>query len=206
MRTTAYFLFAVLLSLPGVCLAGNAPHEIAGFVLGGDIAAFQQRTNPKTDLPIRHAEYIHEVEILPTEGFKSGLISYGTCEKPGRIVRIKLKFADGSPALYKQLLKKYKKRFGEPHEWKGDPFHVVISWKWSFTDDEGNRISMILQHNVKDTDEKIGNTLKLTMHEAIEKERLCYEQNNPEYLTEGKSKDSQGKAQDADNWEIYIPK
>lgn len=206
MKKTTCFLFAALFLLPGVCAAQEAPHDIAGFTIGGDISSFQHQVNPKTDLPIRYAEYIHEVEILPTHGFKSGLISYATCQTPGRIIRIKLKFANGSPAFYEDLLKRYKKRFGEPDDWKGDPFHVVISWKWSFTDAQGNRISMILQHNVKDTDEKIGNTLKLTMHEAIENERLCFIEKNPDYRLESDTTSSKGSDNVDVDWEIYIPK
>ncbi len=206
MKKTTCFFFAVLILLPGLCRADEAPHEIAGFVLGTDIAAFQHQLNQKTKMPIRFAEYIHEVEILPVKGFKSGLVSYGTCRTPGRILRIKLKFVNDSSTFYKKLLERYEKRFGEPDDWKGDPFHVVISWKWSFTDSQGNRISMVLQHNVKDTDEKIGNTLKLTMHEAIEDERLCFIKQNPDYRSGSGAVDSKDTDSVDANSDIYIPK
>ena len=74
-----------------ICLA-QAPHQVGGFVLGKDIADYKEMVRMETSLPIRHMEYLREVEIKETEGFKSGLICYGTCEVPGRIVRIKLSF------------------------------------------------------------------------------------------------------------------
>ncbi len=72
-----------------------------------------------TALPVRYAENIEEVEIKFTRGFKSGLIAYGTCARPGNIVRIKLKYGDSSKQFYKDLLKRFKKRFGEPDEYRG---------------------------------------------------------------------------------------
>ena len=58
----------------------------------------------ETALPVRYYESFQEVEIKPVEGFKSGLIGYGTCQKPGLIVRIKLKYEDSSKSFFKKLL------------------------------------------------------------------------------------------------------
>ena len=137
----------LLICVPVAALAG-APHELGGFVLDQDIKAFEDRVIMDTALPVRYAENIEEVEIKITQGFKSGLIAYGTCFKPGHIVRIKLKYADSSKEFYDDLLKRYKKRFGEPDEYQGDAFRVVIAWKWSFTDEQNHKISLILQHSV----------------------------------------------------------
>ena len=95
------------------------------------------------------------------------MIAYGTCSKPGHIVRIKLKYADASKKFYEDLLKQFKKSFGEPDEYRGDAFKIVIAWKWSFVDEENHKISLILQHNAMDEDEKIGNAVKITRNNFV---------------------------------------
>jgi hypothetical protein len=129
-------------------------------------------------------EHLREVEIVPQEGFKNGLIAYGTCHNPNSIVRIKLKYAEGSLEFYQELLKRFKQKFGEPDEYQGDPFGVFISWKWSFTDSRQNRISLVLQHNLKDEDEKIGNALKLTLSNHLEEDASCFQRKKYDRLQE----------------------
>ena len=101
-------------------------------------------------------------------------------------------------------LKRFKQRFGEPSEWQGDPFHIVIDWKWSFTDKDGNSISLHLQHNTQDMEEKLGNTVKLSMTNAIEAERDCFEKKiaGTQGREEKKVKDSGSETVD---WERLIP-
>ena len=194
-----FFLFQ------GICLA-EAPSQVAGFTLGKDIADHKGKVKMETSIPIRYMEYISEVEIKKMEGFKSGLIAYGNCDSPGRILRIKLKYSNSSKKFYNQLLNIFKARFGKPSEWRGDSFHVVIAWKWSFADQENNRISMILQHNTKDEEQKVGNSLKLTMTNLFEQERLCFEkkeqksQKTPDKSRQGKG--SQGPV----SWDRFIPR
>jgi hypothetical protein len=151
-------------------------------------------------------EGLVEVETQEMEGFKSGLIGYGTCASPGRIVRIKLKYADSTRKFYESLLALFKKRFGEPVEWRGDPFHVVIAWKWSFVDKGNNRISLLLQHNTKDEEEKMGNSVKLNMRNFVEDEYRCFEEKNRD--SSGKSKKgAQVKKQGVPiDWDVLIPR
>ena len=162
----------ILLLLPVLCRA-EIPHQIAGFKLGASLAEFADRLKADTALPLRYTPYIEEVEINDVAGFKNGLIWIGKCTSSGRIVRIRLKYADSSKKFYNELLKRYRERFGKPAEWRGDPFHIVISWKWSFVDDQNNRISMILEHNTRDEEESYGNSIKLTMWNLIDEERNC---------------------------------
>ncbi len=125
MKTKVIIAMAVLLLLaPGLTLA-EAPSQVGGFVLNQNIKKFEDRVIMDTALPVRYAENIEEVEIKFTQGFKSGLISYGTCARSGNIFRIKLKYADSSKKFYKDLLKRFKKQFGEPAEYRGDPFQIV---------------------------------------------------------------------------------
>ena len=91
-------------------------------------------------------------------------------------MRVRLKYADSSKKFYKELLKRFKRKFGDPTEWQGDPFHIVLAWKWAFTNPQGNRISLVLQHNTRDEEESIGNTVKITTWNLIEAERECYRQ------------------------------
>ena len=153
-------------------LCGNA-HQLGPFILGHDIAEFAEFVQMDTSLPIRHMESIQEVETKPIKGFKSGLIAYCTCAAPNSVVRIKLKYSDSSKSFYHKLKKRIEKRFGKCDEYRGDPFHIVIGWKWSFMDKDNNKISLILQHNIKDEEEKMGNSIKLTMTNLLESDWEC---------------------------------
>ena len=53
---------------------------------------------------------------------------------------------------------------------------MVISWKWRFTDKDNNYITLVLQHNLKNVDENIGNQVKLSMPDRMQEERLCFKQ------------------------------
>ena len=195
-----YFIASFIIVSSGVCFA-EAPHEIAGFVLGKSIREYKDRLDMSSDLPIRRVESLREVEILKTKGFKSGLITYGTCTGKDQIVRIKLKYEDSSKKFYNALLKRFKKRFGEPHEWRGDPFHIFLDWKWSFTDKDDNRISLHLQHNTRDAEEKIGNAVKLTSRTALEAEWKCHEEKTASQ-TSRKKEIQKGPI----DWEFIIPR
>ena len=200
-RLSLSLIAIIALIFSGICFAAEAPHEIAGFVLGKNIDGIKDRLDMSTDLPVRRRESLHEVEIKTMEGFKSGLITYGTCAKLGQIVRIKLKYAESSKKFYKTLLKRFKKRFGEPSEWRGDPFHIFLDWKWSFTDKDGNQISLHLQHNTRDAEEKIGNAVKLTSRTALEAEWKCHEEK-----TASKSTRKIKKQKGPIDWEFIIPR
>ena len=181
----------------------DAPHELAGFVLGGRINDFKDRVQMDTVLATRYLESMKEVEAKDIKGFKTGLITYGTCIEPSRIVRIKFKYADDSKRFFDALLERYKANLGKPDEWRGDPFHIVIAWKWRFTDKDGNRISIILQHNTRDEEEKQGNAVKMTMWNLMLKEDRCFEQKHPdtEYPPNFTFKDP-----DSVNWKSLVPR
>lgn len=183
--------------------AAEVPHELAGFVLGGEMNDYKDLLKLDTILPIRYFETLKEVEIKEIEGFKTGLIIFGTCSEPWKVVRFKFKYADSSKKFYNKLLKRFKKRFGEPNEWRGDPFHIVLAWKWSFTEKDNNRISLILQHNTRDQEEKKGNSVKMTMWNLIEKETLCHEKKRAET---GKKSPKTGRKSKKIDWNIFIPR
>ena len=195
----------LLLFIPGITLA-EAPHQVGGFVLDQNIKKFEDRVIMDTALPVRYAENIKEVEIKFTQGFKSGLIAYGTCARPGNIVRIKLKYADSSKQFYEDLLKQFKKRFGEPNEYQGDPFHIVVAWKWSFVDQQNHRISLILQHNSKDEEEKMGNAVKLTDTTLMEEDLLCYKNKQLDYRERLRQREWKARKPETGGWELFLPR
>ena len=92
---------------------------------------------------------------------------------------------------------------GKPDEWRGDPFHIMIAWKWSFTDKDGNNISLILQHNTRDEEEKQGTAVKMTMWNLMLEENRCFEQKHPE--TSGPP-NFKYKDPDSVNWKPLIPR
>ena len=160
----------------------------------------------ETALPIRHMENIEEVELKSMEGIKSGLIGYATCTAPVQIVRIKLKYQDPSKKFYEELLKRIKKKFGKPDEYQGDPFHIVISWKWSFIGKNNERITMTLQYNAMDTEEKIGNAIKLTNRSLIEEDLKCYKEKALDSRQKLRHRDWKVMTPGLSEWDLYIPR
>lgn len=187
--------------------SGPAPRSIAGFVLDRPIAEYRERILLETSLPVRYMENFHEVEIRPIPGIKSGLIGYATCAEPQRIVRVKLKYEDGSVRHFEELLRRFKKRYGEPREYRGDPFKNLVIWKWSFTADDGSRISLTLQHNALDEDEKMGNAVKLTLLNRIEEDQRCWQESgrNQREAIRRKAAAEAGRAA-SDPWELLVPR
>jgi hypothetical protein len=192
--------------IAGICLAGDAPHQIGVFVLNQNISEFKDYVIMETALPIRHMENIEEVELKSMEGLKSGLIGYATCAASGKIVRIKLKYIDSSKDFYEKLLKRIEKKFGEPDEYRGDPFHIVLSWKWSFVDKNNERITMTLQHNSLDTEEKKGNSIKLTNRTLIEEDLKCYKEKALDQRQKLRHRDWQIMTPGLSGWDLFVPR
>ena len=161
--TAATLIIIALLSFTSVA-AYDTPTEIGGFKLGEFITNYPQ---------IEYSEYLKEVVVNDWHGFRKGIISYGTCAYPGRIVKIRMKYQNSSKNFYDELLKKYKSKYGKPTEWKGDAFGVLYIWKWRFVDKENRRVSLNLQHNLQNDDENVGNMVKISFPELMEEERFC---------------------------------
>lgn len=191
-------------AVPG--LAAEVPRSIAGFTLGRPIESVAGRVIMETALPVRYMENLHEVEILQTQGFKSGLVAFGTCREPRAILRIKLKYENGRIEFFEELLRRFKSRFGDPTEYQGDPFRVFISWKWSFSDAHANRISLTLQHNAQDEEEKIGNAVKLTLHNGLEEDARCFKENRSERRDALRQGRATADRPGAPTWDLFVPK
>lgn len=199
----SFFLTALFLLSSGLFSSASfaqVPIDIGGIKLNTDIKQYEAFIRPKTKLPIRFMEYLNEVEISNLPGFKSGYIAYGNCAAPGKIVRIKLKYRNGEQKFFDKLFKEYKARLGKPSEWLGDPFHVVTAWKWTFSDGD-TRVNLYLQHNTSDAEQKFGTSVKMTMRNLIETERLCFEEKFPNYR---KAEKASNPAK-VDGWKGLIP-
>ena len=165
-----------------VLSAAEAPQQIAGIRLGAPVEQYRDLLRMDSALPVRHMEYLSEITMQPSvEGYQSGYIFVGNCEKPGRITKIKLKYERDDKAFFDELVQRFKHKFGEPDQYRGDAFRAFIAWKWSFKDKDNNKISLILQHNSADVEEYTqGNAVKLSATSFIEQEASCHERKNPE--------------------------
>jgi len=199
------WLAIILLAISGTSFA-ETPHQLGPFILGHDIAEFSDFVKMDTSIPIRHMESIREVEIKPIKGFKSGLIAYGTCSASNRIIRIKLKYRDGSKSFHEKLKKQIDSRFGKSDEYRGDPFHIVIGWKWSFMDKDNNKISLLLQYNARDDDEKKGNAIKLTMTSLLESDQECHRKKESMNQTGGNASESHELVLEQTGWDLFVPR
>jgi hypothetical protein len=171
-----YFIIFLSLFLSVAANAQNFPMTLAGISLGENIGKVQSHCRLATDIVLEEERHLKEMELKPqfVPGVKSGSVAYANCEQPGRIVRIKLKFDNPSKEFFNDLLRRYKVKFGNPIEWRGNPFQTVISWKWSFQDDRGQRVGLELTHSDNE-DYKIGNFVKFTLRSLWDQEDACYE-------------------------------
>jgi len=197
--------FALVLSF-NANAAVEAPHELGGFRLEANVSQVKDKLQMDTAVPMRDMLYLTEVDVVAPPGFKSGQVVYGNCVDPGRILRVSLKYEDASKEFFEKLLARYKEKFGKPVEWRGDPFHVYVAWKWSFVDQNNNRISMILQHYSGDEDVyKNGNSVKLSMFGLIDQERECYLKKHPSAAQPKPSAKGPGSGPVKD-FDDYIPR
>lgn len=195
--TSSAILFTTLVlvcSQPAIMTAASVPKQVGGITLGSNISDYDD---------IEYSDYLKEVVVTDWHGFRKGIISYGVCSSPGTIVKIRMKYEDSSKKFYNKLLKTFKKRFGKPQIWKGDSFGVLHIWKWTFTDDQGRIVNLILQHNLQNTNENIGNMVKLSLPQLEEKERLCFIQQCEEIVDDAqKERKEQLKKT---SWDFLIP-
>ncbi len=192
--TPAALIITAILSFSPVS-ATDTPTEIAGFKLGEFITEYTE---------IEYSNYLKEVVINDWHGFRKGIISYGTCAYPGQIIKIRMKYEDSSEAFYQDLLKKFKSKYGKPNEWKGDAFGVLYVWKWRFVDEQDRRVNLILQHNLQNDDENMGNMVKLSFPELEEEERFCFIQ----FCEENKTAEDKEliKKRMQPDWDYMLPR
>lgn len=200
-------MIAALLGISSIpAYADKAPHQIAGFVLGENISRYESQLNATSAWPLRHQEYLTEVDLNDVPGYSNATLMYGTCAQPRTIVRINLEYSASDRRFFEELLARYKERFGDPDECKGDLFQVIIAWKWSFKDSKGRHISLILQHGM-DEDSKPGNSVKLTDMTRLDEERACNDRQHPERAEQRKqpSKSAPKGHREPVDYQRFIP-
>ncbi len=143
----------------------NTPISIAGISLGSDVNSYPD---------IVDSNFMKDVVVTDWHGFRKGVISYGICLYKDTILKIDMKYEDKSKKFYRKLLKKIKAQYGDPDTWSGDSFGLKYIWKWHFTDKDDNRVTLKLQYNGKDSNETIGNMIKLSYPDKIAGERGCF--------------------------------
>ena len=172
--------------IPWSAAESTAPSSVGGFTLDRSVEEF----------PVEgYAYYLNEMIYTDLKGYRKAFITYGACRNKGKILRIKLKYENKSFDFFKELLSRYREKFGTKPKFSGDQFGNVRAWKWSFTDDQGRRVNLELQHNLRDDEESIGNMVKLSLPDLMNEERRCFnELHDPEEEATGEA-----------DWEDLIP-
>jgi len=158
-----------------------APTSLGGIDLGGDAARFGRYLHQGRAKPMEDAPSLSRRNIKASGAFRGGYLLAGTCAFPGRVARIKLKYADDGEEFFRRLSGALMDRYGLPAEYKGDLEGRVLGNKWSFTNAQGESISLIVQHSdTEGLDHDKGNVIKLTNWALVEAERRCYEARHPQ--------------------------
>lgn len=194
-----------------ICAQKLPPREIAGYRLGTHISAYGNRITVDDSYFVRLRPYLREASVSVPEGFASGYVIYGTCDAPGTIVRIKVKYEDDSRDFFDRLLDTIKKEYGAPAQYVGDPFQAYVAWRWSFEISKDERITMILSHYDGDDEEHTqGNAIKLTLQTHVVRESQCYEAQREEARRRERRTSTSRRAleltKDAEAWRRYVPR
>ncbi len=185
------FLFTMTTTEGTAAEKPGGPMSAGGFTLGTSINDYSF---------ISQKNFVEEVVISNIKGFRKGYVMYGTCDRPGEILRIRLKYTDESYSFFEKLLKRYKEKFGLRPKFVGDPFGKVKGWKWEFTLEDDRRVTLTLQHNLENDEESIGNTIKLGLPDQLIAEREC--SNKVSVKTDA------GEPQEiiVPDWDLLLPK
>ena len=174
-------LLLCILTAGGQAFAqAKAPGEIGGFALGENISAYADRLDMKSAMPLPDAPYLMRVNVKPLRGFSSGYLLYGACAAPGRIVRIKLRYADSGVYILAEINSSLVQSYGQPEELRDNFDRSYICNKWSLKSDDGQAISLILQHyDGWNPEYDRGSSIKLADWTLLNAERACFLKKEP---------------------------
>ncbi|WP_320169095.1 hypothetical protein [Maridesulfovibrio sp.] len=176
----ASVIVAMLLVSSIAMASQNAPESIAGITIGNNISSVHSLLDMDSVASPWQEEYIKRIAVRDMEGYRGGYVVVGNCKRKDIILRMKMKYADGSMDFFNKIYSKIEKRFGKPNDWRGNPFGTLKVWKWSLNDEYGN-ISLILQHFSGDDDSiNDGNSIRLSRPSWIAEERECWDKINDE--------------------------
>ncbi|MBL3581352.1 hypothetical protein [Oleidesulfovibrio alaskensis] len=173
-------LFAAVLLILCTAVPARAqlPLSIAGFTLGEPVSGYEDKVMPETKQADRDALFVDEVSLRDdaVPCIRGGSLISGNCLGENRLIGIKLKFADRSKSLYDRLEKAYRKKFGEPANWIGDPFHNVLAWEWILREGD-DVLSVVLAYSVV-ADMRPGVSIKMMLRSDWDRENACYTRKN----------------------------
>jgi len=207
MRRAGIFRLAVLAVLTALPLFAAtalaqppAPDSLSGLVLGSAVKDNGDRLEPDGRKPLEDEPWLERIRVKPDEFFGGGYVMAGSCAAKGRILRIKLKYRDETLDFFRKLIGTLLNRYGNPAEYKGDLGGEVMGNKWSFTNKNGESISLIVQRAQNgDPDITQGTVIKLANQTLMEAERSCYGFKHPEKNQEAAACPPQ------QNFEGYLP-
>ena len=169
----AVMVFTLLLA-GRPALAAEAPDSLAGIRLGATVEEQAAKLVPVEANKAFHRPALGIMPVAALKGFRSGYVDYGMCAAKGRVVRIKMNYADDSLEFFNRILEALKKRYGEPKEWRGNAFGTLRTWKWSLKSKELGAVSLILMHYAGDdgafTD---GNSIRIAATDLVRAEEVC---------------------------------
>lgn len=179
-------LLACLVALSAILAAGaafaqsavQAPREVAGLALGADVKDLASRLDLTKAMPLWDRPYLTRANIQPTKGFRSGYVLFGNCANPGKIVRVKLKYADKDPSFFRNTGRTLTTRYGEPKPLMSDQGGLYLGMAWKFGTIKTGVTALLLEHSAGDDPEDAeGTSIRLTDNGLLAQEELCYEKN-----------------------------
>ncbi len=174
---TAAFALAALPGRPApAAAAAKAPTEIAGLTIGADAESLRDRLDLSRLAPLWDRPWLIRANLKPTKGFSAGYVILGGCATTNRVERVRLKYKDGSLALFNKLAKELTARYGVPLPVTGKKDAKYKGLRWLFGTNKATGLDILLEHFENGTDEETaGNIIRLTDNGAIAQERACYD-------------------------------
>ena len=156
--------------------AATAPREIAGLALGADVKDLASRLDLTKAVPLWDKPYLTRANILPTKGFRTGYVLFGNCANPGKIVRIKLKYAEKSTSFFRTTGHTLTSRYGEPKPLMSDQGGLYLGMAWKFGTAKTGVTALLLEYAAGDDPEDAeGASIRLTDNTQLAVEQECYD-------------------------------
>jgi len=178
-KIAVFLILSVFLTTTAAFAEDIFPTRLADFTLGENVNKYtaycdMHKATPTSDIP-----FISEVLIKPDTlpGVRGGSLSFGSCQNPDQLLRIKIKFHDRSQKLFNRLLAKYTNKFGQPDNYEGDAFKNVIAWEWIFNNDAGEQVALLLMWS-RDKEIRPGVSIKMTQVSDLNREYACFKSKN----------------------------
>lgn len=203
-HVVAVVLGVLLLAAAGQARAVEGPESLAGIRLGQTVESQAAKLVPAEAERVLHRPSLGVMPVAPQKGYRSGYVDYGLCAAKGRVVRIKMNYADDSLTFFNRILEALKKRYGEPKEWRGNAFGTLRTWKWSLKSPNGLAVSLILMHYVgEDGAFTDGNSIRIAATDLVRAEEVCQAAARGE--KKGESKSAEDGGIDALGFDWFLP-